>query len=445
MYSADWVNISALPNLWYAVQVMRRLSLISAVVALLCMGVVPTAQPRRIVAVGDIHGAHDEFVGIMQAARLLDAERRWSGGNATFVQTGDYTDRGAGVRAVMDLLMTMEAQAAKAGGRAIVLLGNHELMNLLGEQRDVTPEIYATFADGESEARRERAWAHYEALATARAKARPVVPEVYTKTKEAWMAAHPPGWLEYREAFSPRGRYGKWLRDKRSTARVDGTLFMHAGPDPLGAITDVDAIDPQIRQEIARMDRFTERAVAAKVALPFFTLQELLEAAAGEIRAVNAVVAAAKEAGETPDLRGFDIEFVKQAVDVLSIGEWQVLNPNGPMWYRGYAAAPEASLRDPVATLFANNKLSRIVVGHTPSGERRILTRLGGQIVLIDSGMLAAAYKGRASALEIAGNELTAIYTDGRVPLEVTKPSAEWAPAARASAPVARWRSPPRS
>lgn len=410
-------------SVWYAGGVPRRLIGFSALTTIVALAVGVSAQPRRIVAIGDIHGAITEFVGIMQTAGLLDSEQRWTGGGTTFVQTGDYTDRGAGVRAVMDLLMSIEAQAPKAGGRAFVLLGNHELMNLLGEQRDVTPEIYATFADAESDSRRERAWKQYEELAAARAAARPVVPEIYTKTKEAWLAAHPPGWLEYREAFSPRGRYGKWLRDKKVSARVDGTLFMHAGPDPLGTALDIDAIDRQVQQDIARVDRYTDRAVAAKLALPFFTLQELLEAGAGEIRAVNAAVAAAKETGQPPDLRSFDIEFLKAAADVLSIGEWHVLNPNGPMWYRGYAASPEASLRDPVAGLLAKNGVSRIVVGHTPSGERRILTRLGGTVVLIDSGMLASAYKGRASALEIAGSQLTAIYPDARVPLDTAKPS----------------------
>jgi hypothetical protein len=401
---------------------MPRLLGCSTLAAFIVLGTTTATQARRVVAVGDIHGAFDEFVGIMQAAGLLDPERRWAGGNATFVQTGDYTDRGAGVRPVMDLLIAIESQAQKAGGRAIVLLGNHEVMNLVGEQRDVTPEIYATFADGESESRRERAWTQYEQLAAGRAKLRPAASPALSQTKDAWLAAHPPGWLEYREAFSPRGQYGKWLRDKRVSTRLDGTLFMHAGPDPMGKALDIDAIDTQVRQELARVDRFLERAVEAKLALPFFTLTELLEVAAGEIRGVNAVMAAAKESGEAPDLRGFDIELVKQAADIVSIGEWHVLNPNGPLWYRGYAASPEAALREPVQAFFAKNELSRIVVAHTPSSERRILTRLGGTIVLIDSGMLTSAYKGRASALEIAGNQLTAIYTDGRVPLEA-KPS----------------------
>ena len=47
----------------------------------------------------------------------------------------------------MDLLMALEPQARSAGGRAFALLGNHEVMNLIGDTRDVTREIFATFVD----------------------------------------------------------------------------------------------------------------------------------------------------------------------------------------------------------------------------------------------------------------------------------------------------------
>ncbi len=166
---------------------MRKLKVAVALV-LACLAVgLPAAQAPapRVLAVGDIHGALDAFVEILQQARLLDANRKWVGGTATLVQTGDYTDRGAGVRAVMDLLMELEPQAAAARGRVITLLGNHEVMNLIGELRDVTPAIFATFADAQSEARRERAYREYVALAEARAKARPVVPAVYAVAREA--------------------------------------------------------------------------------------------------------------------------------------------------------------------------------------------------------------------------------------------------------------------
>jgi hypothetical protein len=402
---------------------MRRLLAFSGLAAMLVASAAPTAQPRRVVAIGDVHGALDAFQSILQASGLTDASGQWAGGTATFVQTGDLTDRGKDVRAVLDLLMALEPKAEQGGGRAIILLGNHEAMNLLGEQRDATPEIYATFADGESEARRERAWTQYEELVAARAKVRPNPAEPYTKTKEAWMAEHPPGWLEYREAFSPRGKYGQWLRDRHAAVKVGDTLFMHAGVNPMGPDVDAEAADNKVRQEIARMDRYVERTVAAKMSLPFFTMTELLQVAAGEIRAVNALMAAAKETGKAPDLNTFDVEIVKAGAEVLDVGSWNVLAENGPMWYRGYASAPEATLRDPVAAMLTKNNVARIVVAHTPSNERRILARLEGNVVLIDTGMLASTYKGRPSALEIAGNQLTAIYTDGRVPLIPARPS----------------------
>ena len=53
-------------------------------------------------------------------------------------------------------------------------------MNMIGELRDATPAIFATFADAQSDARRERAYREYVSLAEARAKARATVPEVYT-------------------------------------------------------------------------------------------------------------------------------------------------------------------------------------------------------------------------------------------------------------------------
>jgi len=43
---------------------------------------------ERIVAIGDVHGAHDAFVSILKAAELIDRRGRWSGGKAVLVQTG---------------------------------------------------------------------------------------------------------------------------------------------------------------------------------------------------------------------------------------------------------------------------------------------------------------------------------------------------------------------
>ena len=62
-------------------------------------------------------------------------------------------------------------------------------------------------------------------------------------------------------------------------------------------------------------------------------------------------------------------------------------------------------------------RIPRIVEGHTPQATRLITPRFENRVVVIDTGMLATAYAGRASALEIDGQQLTVIYLNGRIPI----------------------------
>ena len=101
--------------------------------------------PERIVAIGDIHGELHIFRQLLRHTGLIDDADRWVGGSATLVQTGDFLDRGPDVRGVMDLLMELQARSAEAGGRVIVLLGNHEAMNLAFEYRDVAARYAALY------------------------------------------------------------------------------------------------------------------------------------------------------------------------------------------------------------------------------------------------------------------------------------------------------------
>ena len=111
---------------------------------------------QSVVAIGDVHGDFDDFVGILQRIGLIDKQNHWAGGKTTFVQTGDLLDRGPKPREVMDLMMALEKEAGQAGGRVVSLLGNHEMMNIMGDLRYVTPENYASFADSNSESVRKR-------------------------------------------------------------------------------------------------------------------------------------------------------------------------------------------------------------------------------------------------------------------------------------------------
>jgi len=388
--------------------------------ALLCAPALPlTAQsPARIVAIGDIHGSLDGLTRILTTAGLIGADGKWTGGRAHLIQTGDYMDRGDGTRAVLDLLMALEPQARAAGGRALALMGNHEAMNLIGDTRDVTPEIIATFADARSEARRQDAWKQYAALAAARTPKGGTPAPVYGQIREAWLTTHPAGYVEYREAMGPRGKYGAWLREKPVVLRHDGTIFMHAGFAPDTAPATLEEVNPRVRDEIRRLDRFLQKLVDEKLALPFFTLQEILQVAANEIGAANTLIAAAQAAGQQPDRSKLNVPLLVEAQEILKLDDWTVVAGEGALWYRGFSTLPDDPAGGPFAALLARYGARRFVTGHTPQPDRRITARFGGRVVLIDTGMLSY-YQGRAAALEIAGDALTAIYEDARVPLAV--------------------------
>jgi len=397
---------------------MRRIALVLAL--LLCATALAplTAQgPQRIIAIGDIHGSLDGFTAILKKTGLIDDQHKWTGGRTQLLQTGDYTDRGEGTRAVMDLLMVLERQAKDAGGRVVVLLGNHEVMNLIGETRDVTREIYATFADPNSERKREQAWQNYSKLAELKTQKGEPVPSVYTQTREAWLTTHPIGYAEYKEALSPRGKYGAWLRGKPMVAEAGGSIFMHAGINPANAPAKIEDLNLQLRDEIKRLDQFVERLIAAKLATREFSLQEILQVASAEIGLANAIITAAKEAGNEADRGRLNVPLLMEAQDVMKVDSWLAINPEAALWYRGLATVTDDPSGGPFGTLLQAYGAKRFVTGHTPQQSRSITIRFGGRAVLIDTGMLASVYKGRASALEIDGDKLTAHYEDGKVSL----------------------------
>lgn len=424
---------------------MRPSALVVALALLWAPAPTLTAQgAARIVAIGDIHGEIAGFKSILKAAGLADDAGRWIGGRAQFVQTGDYTDRGEGTRAVMDLLMALEPQARKAGGRAHILLGNHEVMNLIGDTRDATPETFATFADASSEKRRNDAWEAYARLAAARTSKGEPVPAVYAQTREAWMTTHPPGYVEYRNAFAPRGRYGAWVRERPVVAAIGGSIFMHAGISPQLAPEKLEDVNVQVRDEIRRLDRFVDRLIDLKLATHTFTLQEMVAVAVNEITVANRLIAAAQAEGKEPDPSRLNVPLLLEAQEILKIDTWAVLNPEGPMWYRGLATEPDDPAGGPFLALLAKYGARRFVTGHTPQQSRDIAVRFGGRAILLDTGMLAAVYKGRPAALEIAGDTLTAIYEDGRQALPSLPPPAHPRTARRFRSP-SRTRPTPRA
>src|SRR5437762_1884534 len=183
----------------------------------------PASQPQRIVAVGDLHGDFGSWQLIARAAGLIDASGHWAGSNTTLVQMGDVTDREPDSLQIIRSLQQLQKEAPRTKGRVFVILGNHEAMNLLGDNRYTTPGEYAAFVDDRSPARREQLYMSIRQKLEAAAhltnpKALP------SEVRDQWLAQPPLGWVEHRLAWSPPGALGQWAARNPPVVRIGDTL-----------------------------------------------------------------------------------------------------------------------------------------------------------------------------------------------------------------------------
>ncbi len=174
---------------------------------------------------------------------------------------------------------------------------------------------------------------------------------------------NPPGAVEMQIAFGPEGDYGRWVRDRKIVARINGIVFLHGGLTPEVAAMGCEGINRTAQQEMQ---------------------------------------------GQMPP------------ADPMKA---LITTPDGPLWYRGLiddGAAPGPADESKIDAALKAIDARAIVVGHTVSQpDYRIRPSSKGRIVQIDTGMLGGDFfpGGRPSALEIKGDTWTAIYLDGRQPI----------------------------
>ncbi len=379
--------------------------LLATTLTLVPLSLVWSQDTDRILVMADIHGDFAAATAMLERTGIVDDELGWMGSDATFVQTGDSTDRGPEVRRVLDLLMSLDRDAPD--DQVVVLLGNHEHSNIIGNLVDVTGADYESFADSESESRRQEAFLEfvdYQERRAERLGSEPMAPTA--ESEQAWMDAHPLGFIEHREAFGPDGEYGRWLRDRPTVAKLGETLFLHAGISPALAELSIDEINARVRDEIRAFDQSFQYLVSRGMALPFFTLQELLEAAREALEVLNGTTDPEKRDSE-------EQRDVQVMGGLLSLGGWLTIHPEGVLWYRGYNNWSDEEGAVQIEQLLERYDVEHIVVGHTPQLPAQIRVRFGGSLYLADTGMLSSYYRGgRASMLEIRGDVFRAIYLD---------------------------------
>ncbi|KAH7926120.1 Metallo-dependent phosphatase [Leucogyrophana mollusca] len=331
-------------------------------------GTVEQADPsppftRRIIAVGDLHGDIVNAARVLQMAGVVDAELAWSGNVDVLVQTGDIIDRGDDTIELFEWFDELREQAHGVGGIIVSLLGNHEVMNAIGDWRYVYPSEIDTFG---SVAARQKAlstgwlgntWAANYTIAARlplHASLGPPNTDYPPPSSSAYAAANA-GPLSH-AAF----------------AFVHGGLaptYPNLSPFP-SAINNIGA--SLLRKLRSRVPQPPPHPPSAYPGLPANTTRE----------------------------------------------EARLYGADGPLWYRGWAEEAETTVCPQVDEVLQKTGTRRLVMGHTPDFER-IVSRCGGKVIIIDTG-ISHAYGGKLSALSIEYT-LTPVKGGGKKEQEVIK------------------------
>jgi hypothetical protein len=346
---------------------------------------------ERVVAFADVHGAYAELTALLRSVGVVDADLRWTGGRTHLVSLGDLLDRGADSRKVMDLLMRLQDEAATAGGRVHVVLGNHEAMNVLGDLRYVDPGEYAAFAGEESRDRRDALRAEW-------------VAGNGPDSVAAFDAKFPAGFFGHRAALSPRGRYGQWLLGLPVAIVVNDTVFMHGGPSKVLAGLSVQEINLRYRAALRDYLVALEALETAQLVRPEDPYSERPALAQQRL----ATVATADDVS---------LARLKDAVQRFTAADRNpMIELDGPNWYRGAALCNECSEADVLDPFLAAIGVRRLVIGHTVARDTRVASRFDGRVVKLDAGMNRDAYRGRPAALTLDEGGARVSYADDRAP-----------------------------
>jgi len=141
----------------------------------------------KIAVFGDIHGQLESMIAMLRNNKIIDDKNNWIWGDGQLVFTGDVFDRGDKVTECLWLLFKLEIQAQKEGGNVHLLLGNHEMMALLFDNR--------------------------------------YVDDKYIHAAHAYK-------YHYSHFFGKHTILGEWLRAKNTVIRINNLLFVHAGLSP---------------------------------------------------------------------------------------------------------------------------------------------------------------------------------------------------------------------
>ena len=105
---------------------------------------------KRIVAIGDIHGDYKVFINILRKANIIDNRNNWIAKDTHVVQVGDILDRKSrsdnnysdedSEFLIIGLILKLQIEAFLKNGGYHPIIGNHEIMNIMGVFDYVSPK-----------------------------------------------------------------------------------------------------------------------------------------------------------------------------------------------------------------------------------------------------------------------------------------------------------------
>jgi hypothetical protein len=315
--------------------------------------------PARVVILGDLNAQNALLRRYLVDLKLINKKTgAWIGGRTVFVQMGDIPNRGPAARAAMDLMIDLRPQAQAAGGDVYWLLGNHEVMSVLGHEAYVTAEEYLEFArpDEIDTFYTDRTRFIYEQLGA------PDVPgyvEPLGGKMRAWEEEHAPGKEVYRKMMGPAGKYGRYIRRLPVAFRFGPLLFVHGGLSPTWAAHGIEGLQRMARDEWAKKPRFY------------------------------------------------------QELDPQSIFR----DPLGPLWHRAYCVAKAKVVKSDLAAALDLVGAKMMFVGHTRTDSVEInaisqpLLRQRGRVIMTDVGLGDPGESG--SVLVVEKNKIEVWTTGG--------------------------------
>jgi hypothetical protein len=162
-------------------------------------------KPEKILAISDIESNYRIFRDFLKINKVIDENLNWIFGKGHLVLNGDFIDRSYFTTQVLWFIYKLEQDAEMSGGKVHYILGNHEIMNIQGDNR-------------------------------------------YSKNKYKNIASILQ--LKQYQLYDTTLHIGKWIKTKNIIEKIGDILFVHGGlsPDYVKENIDLSEINKMARE-----------------------------------------------------------------------------------------------------------------------------------------------------------------------------------------------------